>query len=547
MYWKRTGTTSDASLDNFGGNNPTAFQQAEFYEIEPAVVLDVILDSTHPKLKNNLIDLDVWPPSINGKKPSEQDIDLSWVGRVQIRLLHSNRSVEKEELVWALPLESNVTEYPVVNEVVGVIRHLEKFFYTRKINLNNFPNNNVDFQVELNNGGYVDPSSNQQKGNRETIEGDIKRNSYVDFIGPESRTRVDGGPGFNGAAGRYFILNHRIRSLKRREGDLIVESRFGQSIRFGAYDDNRLNDRGHDDNFSGYADYKGSGLKYKNIDGKIYEAGGGNPMILIRNRQRPLTEPGKSTRVYENVPPVMGTIEEKNVGGYVSEDINNDGSSIHITSGTTISGFVTNCLKKMWGNGSEEQGVFNGPTKFTYPILNGDQIVLNSDRVIVSSKRGETFHFSKKRYAVVTDDEYTVDAHNQIILTTNTKTVINSPVIYLGSPDVTDEPALLGQTTVNWLYDLCDWLIKHTHWYKHKHPDAGQAKPDKTQTPVEVAKLIVMREKLETLLSRRVFITGGGFAPGADGGNIPTLNAPTKINVSSGTGVPGGWKGRSKR
>ena len=99
---------------------------------------------------------------------------------------------------------------------------------------------------------------------------------------------------------------------------------------------------------------------------------------------------------------------------------------------------------------------FRGNSSFQYPVLNGDQIVINTDRLILSSRYGEPFHYSKKRYGIVTDNEYTLDAHQQIVLTTNAKTVINSPAIYLGQYDQTGEPALLGQTTVNWLYQLCN-------------------------------------------------------------------------------------------
>ncbi|MEG7750673.1 hypothetical protein U2087_15620, partial [Listeria monocytogenes] len=82
------------------------------------------------------------------------------------------------------------------------------------------------------------------------------------------------------------------------------------------------------------SDYKGNGVLNPKFSGKL--AGGGNPMILIRNRQRPIKTDNTS-------------INEKNVGGYVLEDINNDGSSIHMTSGLTISEFQPICLKKMWG------------------------------------------------------------------------------------------------------------------------------------------------------------------------------------------------------
>jgi hypothetical protein len=177
----------------------------------------------------------------------------------------------------------------------------------------------------------------------------------------------------------------------------------------------------------------------------------------------------------------------------------------------------------------------------------GDQIVINSDRLILSSKAGETFHYSKKRYAVVTDDEVTIDAHKQIVITTNTKTVLNSPAIYLGEYDQTNEPVLLGQTTVNWLYDLCQWLLTHTHWYKHTHPDAGKAVPDKTQTTVQAEALKSMRDKLGTLMSRRVFVVGGGLAPGKNGGTITNGTSPVVVTVATGEGVPGGFTGANKK
>ena len=466
-YWDSKTNKSSARLDNFGlGSNGGTDAPVPFYEFEPAVVLDSVLDNTHIIFKTNVapIDTNHWPPNVNGKSPLPVEFDYSWVGRVLVRMLYTQKNVEKEELIWAYPLESGFSEYPVVNEIVSVVKYLDKFFYTRKVNYFNFPNNNVDFNQEVSSGGYL-TSDKRVIGNRELMTG--SKEAYRPYVGPKSQTRLGGGYGYEGAMGRYFHTNYRIRYLKRREGDLIVESRFGQSIRMGSYDDNRENDKGYNEDFPGYKDYKGpgSGSGYKNIDGKIYESGGGNPMILIRNRQRPVGPKG-SNKIYENLPPIENKDEEKDAAGYVVEDVNNDGTSIHITSGTTKSSFVTNCFKKMWGTG-EEIPAFQpiGSTSFIFPKLVGDQIVIHSDRVILAARTGETFHYSKKRYAVVTDSEYTVDAQNQIVLTTNNKTIINSPAIYLGEYDKTDEPVLLGQTTVNWLSDLCEWLLVHTHWY----------------------------------------------------------------------------------
>ena len=292
-----------------------------------------------------------------------------------------------------------------------------------------------------------------------------------------------------------------------------------------SYDNNRNNDSGK------YTDYKDSG----------------NPMILIRNRQRPLVKENQTLNPpVKKLPVIQGTKQEKNAGGYLEENINHDGSSIHITSGQTISNYVTYCYKKTFGDG-EEVSSFQGTTLFKTPLFSGDQIVINTDRLILSSRYGETLHYSKKRYAVTTDNEYTLDAHQQIVLTTNTKTVINSPAIYLGEYDNTNEPALLGQTTVNWLYELCNILKEHTHWYHHGHVDAGSESPSQTQMPVQVQELIKLRDKLYTLMSKRVFLTGGGLAPGQNGGSVTDGTDPVKINTANGSGVPGGWKGSNYR
>lgn len=505
--------------ESFGlGNAGAGGGGAEFYELEPAIVLDIILDKEHPlfKQQSNVqtnIDVDSWPSDFKNRKPLDSDIDYSWVGRVLVRLMYSDKTTQKEQLTWAYPLDSAFMEYPVINEVVMVLRYRNKYFYSRKLNIRNLPNGGVDFSL---NG---------------PISGKENNELYTDkkYGGRKSQTNYDANTDNVGVAGKYYLINNRIRRIQRYEGDTVLESRFGQSVRFGAYDDVRDNDIGDKSNSE-------------------YYENGGNPMIVIRNRQRKLLEKGEELKLINSPNPatIIGTKEEKNAGGYISEDVNHDGSSIYITTGLTISKWVTTCYKKMFGTG-EETFTFDSKSKYVIPKLNGDQIVINTNRLILSSKYGEIYHYAKKRYAVVTDSDYTVDAHQQIVLNTNTKTVINSPAIYLGEYDITDEPAVLGQTLANWLYDLCNWIADHTHWYKHSHVDAGTESPSQTQIPVQIQKLFALRDRIHTILSRRVFITGGGFAPGQSGGKITDGTEPVKINVGTGAGVPGGWKGANKR
>jgi len=563
--------------------------ESDFYEMEPGIVLDIILDDSHPIFKspNNYLSINPtdWPDDVSGNPALQTDKNFTWIGRVLVRPLISQQGADKEKLTWAIPLENTgIVEYPLVNETVILVNYFNTLYYSRKLNIKGFLNNNVDFRKEK--------ISGLNSGNREIeVSNSDKTTPYQ---GPLSYTvskkykNVDN----VGVMGRYFWSNNNIRSIKKYEGDSVIESRFGQSIRFSAYDSNRQNDQSSPQ----YKDYVNKD-KSKNPKFPDSITGGGNPMILIRNRQRP----------------IKLDMSEKNTGGFVSEDINNDGSSIHITSGLTESSFVPTIKKTIFQEGKEEISTFSptGCSPFKFPKLIGDQIVINSDRLVFSSKAEETLHFSKKRYAITTDSEYTVDAQDQIVITSNTKTVLNSPAIYLGEYDKTSEPVVLGQTTVDWLYDLCDWILAHIHGHAHIHPhphihahphvhidppaiapiplyvgvgegagvtsvggggtniiagvggvDLGpvliantsdpintvsadptntlNANPYQTQISVQQESLVALRDSLEKILSKRVFVTGGGYAPGKYAGSL----LKTKINTFSGDGVPGGYFGK---
>lgn len=430
----------------------------KFYELEMGVVVDIVLDDTHEIFKSKTIDIQDHPG-----KPSTGDIDYSWIGRAKIRLQNTDKGKDTSELTWAIPMDVS-EQRPLINEPVYVSFYLGNYYYS-KINGRNFTNHNADYRFEKLFG---------------------LRTNGIGEIGPKSYTRnssiEDKDKNFVGSLGRYFKSNDNVRSLKRFEGDTVIESRFGQSIRMGAYDDNRNNDIG-DSRYS------------------IYKDGGGNPMILIRNRQRSL-DPSKKV--------------EKNVGGVILEDVNNDGTSIQITSGLTISKWNTNTIQRnifQQEKGGITQFAPNKCSTFKYPILNGDQFLLQSDRVLLSAKTNELFLYSKKRMGFATDSEFTVNSTDQNVLTSHKATHINSPYIFLGDYGVTEEPIVLGQSTTQWLYGLIEWLKTHTHIHKHSHSDAGAASPDKTQVTPQMAGLISLQNKIPELISDRVFTVGRDTTP----------------------------------
>jgi len=518
--------------------------------VQIAVVVDVISTQLHVKLQDQskpMVNPQHLPLNYKNEPASIKDVDYSYLGRAKIRILSQEKKTPKEKLPWAIPLDQTITQYPLVNELVVVQKVGDTYYYSKPFNKNNFPNN-LDYSVE-------------------TVYSEDGK-SAVPFYYDGERQTYTAAPIYSkynnlGYAGEYFIQNPFIRNVVKYEGDTTIESRFGQSIRFSAYDDNRLIDK-----TNLYASYTVSD-KLVNSKGGGY----GNPMIIIRNRQRNISQDKDTPGVHRKLPRIPKITEkEKNFGGQIEEDINNDGSTIAITSGATTSKFVTSVYKSIFGvsvdkQPTEEQIKFNpeNSTTFVYPILSGDQIVINSDRIVMQSRLAETIHFSKARYAISTDSEYTVDANDQIVLSTNRLTCLNSPQIFLGQYGETNEPVLLGQTTVDWLYDLCNWLLDHVHWYHHvhpyphSHPDAGgespgitvDANPDQTQIPVQQIKLQLLRDSLHKSLSRRVFVTGGGYAPGSNGvkpiGSEGDCKNPVEINTVTGQGVVGDFKGRNRR
>lgn len=268
----------------------TTADKSEFYEMESGVVLDVIRDEDHPIFSDELlkpeISADEWPDGYN----SDGQIDYSWIGRVKVRLLYSQNKAPLNELSWVLPVDGTIKEYPLLNEIVIVTKYVNNLYYTRRLNSRNFINNSADFRTEPRFGANNRLNSKNcpnLKGALNSSNISKASNEYGQYLG------------------KYFKANNRVRPLKNFEGDTIIESRFGSSVRFGCYEDNPEIDAGT---------ATGSG--------DAYDSNLGNPMIIIRNRQHPREG------------------EEDTYSHTMLEDINKDGSSIHITSGKTISKFA---------------------------------------------------------------------------------------------------------------------------------------------------------------------------------------------------------------
>lgn len=180
-----------------------------------------------------------------------------------------------------------------------------------------------------------------------------------------------------------YVINEKIKFLEPKTGDTIISGRVGNSIRFSEFN--------------------------LTEDGKT-----SSPGIFIRNKQNP-------------------ELDSKPIGTLVGEDINKDGTSVYITS---------NKIKVPFKETTKKQKVafqkYPNSTDFT-----GDQLFVNSDRIILSAKAKEFIIFGKGNTGIITDGKFSVDSigdshihsDNNIVLQTKRNIVLatdNTGYVWLG-------------------------------------------------------------------------------------------------------------------
>ena len=236
--------------------------------------------------------------------------------------------------------------------------------------------------------------------------------------------------------GDYFETDEFVHKLKLYEGDSYIESRFGQSIRFSGYN---------------------------NPENEL------NPTITIRN--------GENAESKQNDESFTTT-----------EDINKDGNIIFLGSGEYLLPYTL--------------PTENSRTSFkNYPSeLKGNQIVLNSDRIVLSAKAAEMIFVSKKDVGFITDGLFSIDSTQGIDVTldgdtnyrTNDRNVnINSGNGKINLGDTNLESLVKGETLVQLMTELITAIEVMT-----VATPAGPSSP-----PVNVASFTKVKSTLKTMLS----------------------------------------------
>ena len=235
-------------------------------------ILDIILDINHPL--------------------AEKYGGYDSIGTINFTYLDDNTPLEAPWInrQTAQPLFSFVKSLPLINEVVLILSTYDKNTYSRKSRTNYYlPSLNI----------WNHPHHNALP----TLQGQKNENTARDYKlaeGGLSRQVEDGSTEIN-LGYRGFREQMNIKPLLPYEGDIILEGRYGNSIRFGS---TNISDNIPNENKNRWSN----------------EGFTGDPIIIIKNGHR-----------IENI---------NNKGGeHTVEDIDKDASSIYMTSNQQLTGF----------------------------------------------------------------------------------------------------------------------------------------------------------------------------------------------------------------
>jgi hypothetical protein len=342
--------------------------------------------------------LDETSPVINNK-----ELDVSYVGAIQFRF-SGQMSSDEAKLPVALPFDKNFKSLPVKNEIVEIIVAGNGQPYYNRIGNGVSPNvSNPETTISKLFTPEKDNSQTAQDYNKVQSTGIQRTNA-------DESTKYDGD-------GDYFKLENGIHKLRLNEGDMVIESRFGQSIRFSAYNNN-------DRTFS--------------------------PTVIIRNGESSLT------RNNDSVNPI-------------NEDITRDGSIIAIGSNQYQLNFAPGTIDDKGTSDFE-----TNPNSFkNYPSeLKGDQILLNSGRIILSAKNAEMIFYSKKNYGFISDGGLSIDnklgievnvGDNTNVKTNDRDINLNTGNGKINLGDTELEPLVKGDTWVSIMEELIDAIVAQNY------------------------------------------------------------------------------------
>jgi hypothetical protein len=202
--------------------------------------------------------------------------------------------------------------------------------------------------------------------------------------------------------GNAFSENTASRMVQPGEGDSIIYGRFGNTIRMGS--------------------------------------------SLFSNPITTNPQPNLLITVGHATPTEIST-QVASAYSLIYEDINSDKNSIWITTDETIP-FLAATIRTQSTKKAHLRSVDSPTTKYT-----GTQIIVNSDRLILNSKKNEISLFSNTQINFSSLQGLTFDTEKSAYFTANNTISISGEKIFIGSEGAT-EPMVLGNQLAQFLDEL---------------------------------------------------------------------------------------------
>jgi len=257
-------------------------------------------------------------------------------------------------------------------------------------------------------------------------------------------------PSTVGDLGRGVIEPTTVNPLRPFQGDTLIEGRQGQSIRFTGFKTELADGR--------------------NINPFVDDENNGKPLIVISNDQ----------------------ISTDNGFDHIVEDVNEDSTSIYLTSDHTI---PLNAAS----NKRDSYDTTKTDVPEDFNTYRGSQLIANSGRIVLNSKED----------SILLSATTTVGLNGQSInLDGERYTSIDSPKIYLGTSAILEQdPVLLGNETVKLLKDLVDSLRTFFTDLTTATTVSGEPIPKFLETVPSInRKLTKIEGRLESLKSKKVWV-----------------------------------------
>jgi hypothetical protein len=339
MKFGLVGSTSGAGSSKQNNNLENKISNAQG-KVVAARVIDIVLDENH----------------------KYYELVGQWNGIGAIFYEIVNKSGTKSYPNFALPYDSQLKTYPLINEIVllislpnqsmGLVSSNESYFYMSPLGIWNHPHHDAYPNV-------LD-GINDQEQTRDyptTTSGSVRRVT-------DGSTEID--LNSSNPSQNTFVEKVNIHPLLPFMGDSLLEGRHGQSLRFGSTAKSKSEKKNN---------WSDSGIN-------------GDPITILRN--------GQPSKVSDE-----GWIP-------ITENINNDLSSIYLTSTQKLPYNLSIEKSEKW---------IKSPTFPGQYIL--PQILLNSSQISINSKEDSILLSSKKSIGLTCEDEINLTGNNTVLDTTN--------------------------------------------------------------------------------------------------------------------------------